>query len=106
MTQLTDIFEFIDQFSRMSHDEQVEKDEFGRDNSMRKSKNTIEYEKSVQDLRLMFKGKSWIEVQWELEEKEEKEEEEKRAQLRKMDQEKKQQYLRGEYEIEEGEVFE
>ena len=78
-------------------------DEFGRDTSCRKSKAFIAYEYFAREITELFKGKSWAEVQWELDEQEEEEEEKA---LRALDQSRKQQFVFGNYDQEEGEIFE
>jgi hypothetical protein len=77
-------------------------DEFGRDPSLRKSKAHIEYDIALQPLRQRFKGKSWAEVHWEIEEEKEKETQNR---AKKMDEERRNRWLFNAYEIEEGEIF-
>ena len=79
-------------------------DEFGRDPRLRKSKAHIEYDIALQPLRQRFKGKSWAEVHWEIEEEEEQEYQNR---AKKMDEERRNRWLFNTYtyEIEEGEIF-
>jgi hypothetical protein len=103
-------------------------DEFGRDISLRKPKVSTNLNWSEDNARL-FREKSWAEISWEEDEKEEEEEEErKREEERAREEEekkiKKEEYVLtssinaihdywrkihwqiGEYELEEGEIFE
>jgi hypothetical protein len=113
MAQMNQIYDFIDQFNKgcttnMSVSSYTTKqinqiDDFGRDASYRKSKAFIAYEIFAREITELFKGKSWAEVQWELEDQEEEEEQ---NYLRSLDQSRKQQFMFGNYEHEEGEIFE
>jgi hypothetical protein len=114
---LSEIFEFIDEFARnlCLADKKVEPekpkepvrnvDEFGRDLDMRKTKAEIEYEKATESLLSRFKGMSWAEMTWLIEDEEE---EEANKVLREQDMARKAlwQSKQADYELEEGEVFE
>ena len=115
---LSEIFEFIDEFGRnlslkekkiepKKPKEEVRNnvDEFGRDLDMRKAKAAIEYEKSSTEMLSRFKGMSWIEMEWLIEDEEE---EEARQVLKEQDMARKAlwQSKQADYELEEGEVFE
>ena len=116
---LSEIFEFIDEFARnlslkekkemVKSKEPKEKvrilDEFGRDLDMRKMKAQIEYEKATTEALARFKGMSWAEIEWLIEDEEE---EEARQVLREQDMARKAlwQTKQADYELEEGEIFE
>ena len=90
-------------------------DEFGRDITLRKSSkpnqkpnqnpkmknyNVDEISPVTREIFELFKGKSWAEVEWELEEEEEK------NNLNTMIQNRNNQWIMGEYDLEEGELLE
>jgi hypothetical protein len=114
---LSEIFEFIDEFGRnlslkdkkdepKKPEEPVRNvDEFGRDLALRKTKAEIEYEKATESLLSRFKGMSWAEMEWLIEDEEE---EEANKVLREQDMARKTvwQSKQTDYELEEGEVFE
>ena len=60
-------------------------------------------EEVSEELKIRFKGKTWAEVQWELEDEESAEME---RVTRMLDTLRKTKYLKGEYELEEGEIIE
>ena len=114
---LSEIFDFIDEFGRnlsLKEKKNVEPekpkepvrnvDEFGRDLDMRKTKAEIEIEKATESLA-RFKGMSWAEMEWLIEDEEE---EEARQALKEQDMARKAlwQSKQADYELEEGEVFE
>jgi len=114
---LSEIFEFIDEFARnlclndkkKDEPEKPEEpvrnvDEFGRDLALRKTKAEIEYEKATESLS-RFKGMSWAEMEWLIEDEEE---EEANKVLREQDMARKAvwQSKQVDYELEEGEIFE
>lgn len=80
-------------------------DEFGRDITTRAKKLHDDYERIVKEMgfRDLFKGKSWAEVEYELEEQEE---EARQKELKKMDAARQQESKNADYELEEGEIFE
>jgi hypothetical protein len=112
---LSEIFGFIDEFARNlclnDKKDEPEKpkepvrnvDEFGRDLTFRKTKTDIDYERATESLS-RFKGMSWAEMEWLIED----EEEEARQALREQDMARKAvwQSKQTDYELEEGEVFE
>ena len=115
---LSEIFEFIDEFARnLSLKEKKQEvvkpkepvatnvDEFGRDLDMRKTKVEVEYAKPEESPLSRFKGMSWNEIEWLVEEEEE---EEARQALREQDMARKAlwQTKQADYELEEGEIFE
>ena len=74
-------------------------DEFGRDITLKTNKGLV-----LPSCLLRFKGISWAEIDYILEEEqEEKEKEEKRKNLIKIHEERKIQVIQGDYELEEGE---
>jgi hypothetical protein len=90
-------------------------DEFGRDLDLRKNvKNRRGSGDYVTGLLKKYKGMSWAEMTFAIEEEEEEEElrkvEEERKKesqrLKKEDEERRYLYIIGQYELEEGEVFE
>ena len=113
---LSEIFDLIDEFARTlcladkkdepkNAEEPVRNvDEFGRDLDMRKTKTEIEFEKVAESLA-RFKGMSWAEMNWLIEDEEE---EEANKVLREQDMARKAlwQSKQTDYELEEGEIFE
>jgi hypothetical protein len=80
-------------------------DEFGRDTRLRKTR--VEEAKDFsEEIAERFKGKSWAEVIWELEEEEEREKEAEASMNIIQDYWRKIHWLNDQYELEEGEVFE
>ena len=69
-------------------------DEFGRDLSLKKS--------LFDDLLSRFKGMSWAEINWLVEDEEEQA---NKTELQKLHDERKRLYAQGLYELEEGEVL-
>ena len=60
-------------------------------------------EELSKELKFRFKGKTWAEVQWELEDEESAEME---RVTKVLDASRKNKFLKGEYELEEGEIIE
>jgi hypothetical protein len=89
-------------------------DEFGRDLDLRNFKNKRGTSDYVTELLKKYKGMSWAEMTFAIEEEEEEEElrkvEEERKKesqrLKKEDEQRRYLYIIGQYELEEGEVFE
>ena len=76
-------------------------DEFGRDLTL-KNENV-----NHSDFLARFKGMSWIEIEWLVEEEEEEEKKKKETEeLRKKLAERKELYIKGKYDLEEGEELE
>jgi len=83
-------------------------DEFGRDNSLRKQKTQAPCVTSMcGDYFNRFKGMSWAEITYLLEEEEEEELKKQEEELKKKDAERKRKCeTTSTYELEEGEIFE
>jgi hypothetical protein len=77
-------------------------DEFGRDLSLKKENSSTCNNPS--DFLERFKGMSWAEIEWTIEEEEEEEKKKvETEELRKKLAERKELYKKGKYELEEGE---
>ena len=75
-------------------------DEFGRDSTLRVRDKTCNYDDVMGGYLARFKGLSWAEINYLVEEEEE---EERRIVLDKIHEERKDLVMKGEYELEEGE---
>ena len=74
-------------------------DEFGRDTSFRLS--------YMDEIRIKYKGMSWAEMTYAIEEEEEEQEkQEKQAKYKKQQEERIKLLKKGEYELEDGEIME